>query len=142
MTPESGAAAAIFFARGLAELAIRLARTPGSRITSERHEEVRELLRTHLPWSGEDENELHRAVAVLDPRTADGLEEAETGIVFGVLRRVIGDHAARELPGLAPLFESSLQPSAYVTGLSWRIAAHEWFRQYLRLCDPEAEPRT
>lgn len=137
MTPESGAGASIFFAHGLAEIARRLSKTPGSTMTSERHAEVRELLSAHLPWSAADENELQRAVAVLDVRTGDGLEEAEAATVLSVLRRIIGDQEARQLPGFVPA--SPFEPSAYVAGLSWRIAGNEWLRPYLALSDPDAE---
>lgn len=136
MTPESGAAAALFLAHGLAATTARIASAPNHHLTAKRQIEARALLRRHLPWSAEDEDEIANHTRTIDPLDASGLDQARIEVAFGAIRRVIAAEIAYTLPGFAPL---ALEDPAerYLSNLSWQNCWNQVLTPWLALTDPE-----
>lgn len=136
MTPESGAAAALFLAHGLAATTARIASAPNHHLTAQHQVEAQALLRRHLPWSAENEDEIAKHTRTIDPLDASGLDQARIEIAFGAIRRVIRAEIAYTLPGFARL---ALQDPAerYLSNLSWQNCWNRVLTPWLALTDPE-----
>lgn len=141
MTPDAGAAASIFMAQGLAATTGRLAEDPLHSLSRERQVETRALLRAHLPWPEAAEVEIERLAQSMDPRTLDGVEDAEIGVVFGALARIIGVERTRKLPRLAAWLGAGETLDPYVAGIAWKVFWNTAVAPYLALTDPEGLAR-
>lgn len=141
MTPDTGAAASIFMAHGMAATTARLAEGPNSDLSTQRQVETRALLRAHLPWPEAAEVEIKRLEQSINPLTLDGIEDAEIGVVVGALSRIIGVERSRELPRCAAWFEGDYSPNRYVAGIAWKVFWNAAIPRYLGFADPEGFAR-
>jgi len=141
MSAETGAAAAVFLARGLAATTARLASAPNHHLSASLQEEAGALLRSHLPWSTRDDDEIEGITASIDPEDASGLDQARLRVAFGSISRVIGDAEAYGLPGLGPLAAVHDLADLYASNLSWQICWNHILPRWLSLTDPEGFER-
>lgn len=138
MSAESGAAAAVFLAHGLAATTARLASAPNHHLSVARQDAARALMRSHLPWTTPDDDEIAGIERSITPEDAGGLDEARVRVAFGAISRVIGEAEAYGLPGLAPLADHSGDPAdRYVSGLSWQICWNHVLPRWLAVTDSE-----
>jgi hypothetical protein len=148
VTPDAGAAAAIFMAHGLGETI-----SVASPERCEHQQRARQLLREHLPWTDDDEAEVAAAVQRAAPPT-DSSNEAEYDVIWRALLRLIGEEAARRLPGVSSIPQlpnlrgtlskqhhaagvGEFSPETYTSGLAWRILLGHYKAPFLALSDPE-----
>jgi hypothetical protein len=138
--PEAGAAAAIFMAHGIAEMIKHQLRDDDLSHHSERQEEARRLLRAHLPWSEADDSEVVAAALLAGPPTGDPAA-ADHAVIWGALRRLVGDENAARLPGFAVVRDNPFDADTYLVTLSWQLLRTQFNRPYLALTDPELVAR-
>ncbi len=96
------------------------------------------MLRAHLPWSESDDAEVAAAASL----SADDPYAAYFEVAWGALRRLVGDEAASQLPGVAALRRGTRDVDTYVAGVSWNATLVERTRPYIAaLTDPELPGR-
>lgn len=139
MTPDTGAKATIYLTHGIAATTARLASVAAHHLDSQRQHEARDLLRATFPWSDEDESRISQRADLINPGTAEGVEQAQVGLAYDAVQMIVGD-AAATLPGFAGL-NSDDSLNEYTSVMSWSICFNHVTPPYLRLSDPAGMAR-